>query len=367
MKANTEQGNYRVHCRLKKIMRERGLTVEELHTGARVAKETITALRKNDFKGVGAQTIARLCGSLGISVGELFELLPEDIWLPIRLARKVTIHFGSRALSAPRPADVRMPENVASGLYMGAWDFMAFQRISEYLTGLKTDITLDFALHLTGPGRGSDPAVQASARGIFDGGNHIVIGSPIANQFTEEVVCHAYGVAPYNPQLLSAFPYGFAWEAWRKVQSSFGWDGKNGPYGIAETSRPRRIVAPHVVVPSGEGSDGALILTYRVFRAPSQRETADDDERVIICLLGYGGPGTLAAARIATTPTCAAGLYPAARTVPRMRAVRCKHFSAASDLPIDKRELIGSELVPEPPGPSGEPDLRVAGDRPRRR
>lgn len=367
MKKHAELGSYRVHCRLKAIMRERGLTVEQLRTMAPVAKDSITALRRNDFKGVSTQTIARLCGVLGIGVGELFDLLPEDIWLPIRLAREVTIHFGSRALSAPRPAGVRLPENLASGQYMGSWDFTAFQSISEYLTGLKSDIKVSFALHLTGPGRGADPVVQASARGIFDGGNHIVIGSPIANQFAEEVVCHAYGVAPYNPQLTSSFPYGFAWEAWRKVQSSFGWEGKKEPFGIAETSRPRRVVAPHVVVPAGEGSDGALILTYRVFRAPSQRETADDDERVIICLLGYGGPGTLAAAQIATTPDCAAGLFPEARSLPRMRAVRCRHFSEAGEPPADRRRIISVELVPELSRSPHASGLDAACDRPRRR
>ena len=207
-------------------------------------------------------------------------------------------------------------------------------------------------------------AVRASAQRLFEGGNHIVIGSPIANQFTEEVVCHAYGVPPYNPQMRDAFPYGFEWDDWRQVRSSFGWQGHHKQFGIAAVPS-NKIVAPHVVVPSGEGTDGALILVYRVFQAPTQREVGDDDERVVICLLGYSGPGTLAAAQLATNPEFAAGLYPPARTVPRMRAVACKYFRAASALPDDNREVTEVKLIPEHKQPGPAPKGPGVGKRPR--
>jgi len=346
--------SYRVHCRLKEFMAEEKVTVEDLHERARVDRGTIAQLRSNSFHRVSKRAIARICGVLGVGIGELFELLPEDIWLPIRLTREVTIHFGSRAFAEPRPARMGASETVISRQFLGSWDFRAFQRINEYLMGLKLDIRMRFEEHITGAGRGMDPAVRASAQRVFDGGNHIVIASPVANQFTEEVVCHAYGVAPYNPQMRDAFPHGFQWDHWRQVRSSFGWQGQGKEFGIVALPS-NKLVAQHVIVPSGEGSDGALILVYRVFQAPAQRELGDDDERIVICLLGYGGPGTLAAAQLATNPEFVAGLYPPARKAPRMRAVACKYFREASALPDDNREVTEVRLIPEHKVPATTP------------
>jgi hypothetical protein len=287
-------------------------------------------------------------------------VLPEDVWLPIRLAREVTIHFGSRSLGGPQA--VRSSDPIISRQFIGSWDHRAFVKISEYLMRLGLGIRVSFEEHITGASRGMDPAVRASAVQLFEGGNHIVIGSQIANQFNEEVVCHAYGVPPYNPQMRDSFPYGFVWDHWRHVRSSFGWQGQGKQFGIAALPSGK-IVAPHVIVPSGEGTDGALILVYRLFQAPSQREVGDDDERIIICLLGYSGPGTLGAACLATNPESAAGLYPPARKQPRMRAVKCTYFRQATVLPDDNRELTGIDLVPEHKTPSPSTPRRVSSRR----
>ncbi len=357
--------NYRLHCRLKELMADRKMTVEDLHQTARVSRDTISLLRGNSFEGVRKRAIARICGVLGTGIGELFELLLEDIWLPIRLAREVTVHFGSRAFAEPRPARAGANDPVLSRQFLGSWDFRAFQCINEYLMSLKLDIRIRFEEHITGAGRGTDPAVRASAQRVFEGGNHIIIASPVANQFAEEVVCHAYGVPPYNPQLREVFPYGFQWDHWRQVRSSFGWQGDGKQFGIAALPSGK-VVAEHVVVPSGEGKDGALILVYRVFRAPSQREQNDDDERIVICLLGYGGPGTDAAARLATNPEFAAGLYPPGRRVPRMRAVTCRYFREASEAQIDNREVTEVKLIPEHKLPAPAPKARAIGGKLRR-
>jgi DNA-binding Xre family transcriptional regulator len=357
--------NYRVHCYLKELMARHNITVDELHEQARIGRETISQLRGNSFQGVSTKAIARLSGALGVTVGELFEVLPEDIWLPIRLTKEVTIHFGIRAFTEPRPAHCNNGEAVISRQFLGSWDFRAFKWISEYLMGLNLDIRIHFEEHITGAGRGIDPAVRTSAQRVFEGGNHIVIGSQIANQFTEEVVCHAYGVPPYNPQMRSTFPYGFEWDHWRQVRSSFGWQGQGKQFGIAALPS-NKLVAPCVVVPSGEGSDGALILVYRVFKAPTQREVGDDDECVVICLLGYSGPGTLAAARLATDPEHAAGLYPPARKVPRMRAVACKYFRQASAFGEDCREVTEVSLIAEPKQAAATPKGTTAGRKRRR-
>lgn len=356
--------NYHVHCLLKELMAQRNITVDELHLRARVSRETISRLRVNSLLGVRIKAIARICGALGVGISELFELSPEDIWQPIRLTKEVTIHFGSRAESEPHPVRAGAP-TVISRQSLGSWDFRAFKWISEYLMGLKLDIRVRVEEHITGPGRGLDPDVQASAQRVFEGGNHIVLASPVANQFAEEVVCHAYGVPPYNPQMRATFPYGFVWDDWRRVRSSFGWQGHGKQFGIAALPS-NKMVAPHVIVPLGEGSDGALILVYRVFQAPAQREVGSDDERVIICFLGYSGLGTLAAAQLATDPEHAAGLYPPARRVPLMRALACKTFREPSVFPGDSRTLTDVKLIPEHKQPGPAPKVRAAGGKPRR-
>lgn len=339
-----EYDNYRVHCLLKEIMRQKGISVGELHRRSGVSRDTIAQLRKNAFKGLSKRSIERICGALDITVSELFVVMPEDIWLPIRRAKEVTIHVGLRSWNEPRPARRGVP--VMGMQFIGGWDFRASMWISEYLMGLKLDIRVRFQEHITGAGRGVDPAVRASAQAIFGGGNHIVIGSPIANQFTEEVVCHAYGVPPYNPEVRSIFPYAFEWDNWRQVRSSIGRRGERKEFGIAELPS-NKIVAPHVIVPSGEGTDGALIVVYRVFNSPAQRVVGNDDERIVICLLGDSGLATSAAARLATNPAYAAGLYPPARMVPRMRAVKCTYTREPSDALVDNREVKDAILIPE--------------------
>jgi len=64
--------NYRVHCRLKEFMAERKVMVEELHERARVSRDTISQLRGNSFKRVSTRAMARICGVLGVGIGELW-------------------------------------------------------------------------------------------------------------------------------------------------------------------------------------------------------------------------------------------------------------------------------------------------------
>lgn len=364
MKTINGHENFRVHCTLQERMTAAGLTVDEFHKIARVSRETLGNWRRNKFKGFSTSTVGRVAGALGCGIGDLFVLLPEDIWLPIRLAKEVTIHFGSRAFTEPRPARNGDGNHVSREL-MGTWDFKTFQLISEHLMRLQRDIHVKTQLHVTGPRRINDPTAHTWAERVFERGNHIFIGSPRANGITEEVVCKAYGVAPYNPQMRGKFPYSFLWDDWREVLSSFGAQQRGKQCGISAMPS-NRIVAPHVNVASGKGSDGGLILTYRVFQAPARRESDDDDERVVICLLGYSGPGTLATAQIATNPECAAGLFPPARKVPRMRAVRCKHVCEASPIPGDNREVKEAELVPEQCTPPPASTLRAAAGGSRR-
>jgi hypothetical protein len=218
--------------------------------------------------------------------------------------------------------------------------------LSEYLTGLHLGINVRRQEHITGPGRGIDPAVRQSAQDIFKQGNHIILGSPIANQFAEEVVCEAYGVTPYDPQARARFPYGFEWNSWRQVPSSFGQRGAKKRFGIVEIPTSR-VVAPQVKASVGEdGTDGALIMVYRVFCPPVNRRVGEQ-ENVVICLMGDTGLGTLAAAMLATSSSDAAGLFPDSRMQARMRALKCEYRRPPGDPLIDNREVKSFALIPE--------------------
>lgn len=339
-----EYDAHRLYCRLDEILRERRMTGIELHRLSGVARETITQLRNNTFVGVSSRTIARICGVLCITPNELFVVIREDIWLPIRRAKEVTIHVGSRTWNEPHPARPGMPPMVGRQ-FVGRWDFRAFKQISEYLIGLNLGIKVHFQDHTTDPGQGVDAGMRAAAQAVFSGGNHIILGSPIASAFTELVVCSAYRVSPFSPKNRTSFPYAFEWDDWRQVRSSIGRKGAGESFGVAEMPS-NRIVAPHVIVPAGsEGTDGALIVVYRVLHVSETQKV--DDESVVICLLGDSGLGTFAAAQVAIDPQFATELYPALRKTPRMRAVKCRYGREPGDPLNDNREVRQVELVPE--------------------
>ncbi len=350
----------RVHCRLREIMHERRMKVEQLHRRTGVGRETIAALRKDEWTRVSREAIGRICGALNITLDELFVLILEDIWAPIKLSHEVTIHYGSRPFAEPQrtPGDARA--RGFSRQYAGVWDMRSFIHIFEYLKQMCPDISVRFQEHRTGVDRGFDPSVRESVRRVFASGNHVVIGSQIANQFTEEVVCFAYGVPPYAPGKRDAFPYGFVWDSERSITSSFGWQGIGEEFGIVST-RTGRPVALRTVVEQGEGQDCALILVYRMLQAPARRRHGADDERIVIAILGDSGLGTLAAAQVATDERFAAGLYPPERGKPHMRAVALNYIRAATASTYDNREVTEARLVedaehsesPPPAAPHG--------------
>ena len=366
----------RMYSRLLEIMREQHITVDELHRRTRVCRDAITALRLNSSQLVSPVSIARICEALNITLSDLFVLMPEDIWAPIRLAREVTIHYGSRSFGEPRLATGGPQDSLLSQQFIAARDTRAANWVSEYLMKLGAGIAVHRREHMTGIGRGFDPSIADAVRQVFERGNHVVIGSPVANQFAEEVVCHAHGVQPYVPRMHEAFPYGFVWDSRRSITSSFGWQGHGrgrsenfGPsFGIFSTQQGR-LVAFRTVVAEGEGDDCALILAHRIFQPQAVRTASAADERIVICILGHGGPGTEAAARVATDPKYAAGLYPPTRGTPHMRVVGAKYTRTATPDMVDNRVLTEAYLIddnPSPPTPAAAA-APAPETRPRRR
>jgi hypothetical protein len=216
--------------------------------------------------------------------------------------------------------------------------------ISEYLRGNFKNVNIRTMEHPSGLPGSFDPGIRAAAEAIMKGGNHLIIGSPISNRLCEEIICRMYGVPAFDPHSRHCFPYGHSWESGKEVRSSFGWRGHGKQVGIAELPS-NKIVAPCNLVASGHGNDGSLVASYRRLEPCAVREGGAPDERIIICLSGHSGPGTLAAAEIATDPACAAELYPAAFKTPRMRAVAATYNRPATETPYDNRELIDRRLI----------------------
>lgn len=358
----------RLRCRLRELMDERPVTVHALHDRTGIPRQAIVDMRGNKWKHVSPRTLGGLCGELNVTLDQLFELVPDDIWAPIRLRREVTIHYGSRALRESLDG-ARAGEDAPLRQFIGVWDQRAINLISEHLRATGPDILVQQVEHVTGVERGFDPAVREEARRLFREGNHVLIGSPIANQFAEEVVCHAYGAKPYAPQMRERFPYGFVWESARSVTSSFGWESVGAEFGIVST-RTGKLVAWRRTVLDGEGRDCALILVHRIWQSPVRRSSGGDEERVIIAILGHSGVGTHAAAELATDAACAARLYPPEPGKPLMRVVSATYTSSPVTPARDNREVTGwalADLQPSEGGGELPPDpAETAPCKPRR-
>ena len=338
----------KLYCRLREHLDERGLSMNSLARHAGVGRDAIGMLCRNDWQRVDRETLGRVCGALDVGLEDLFALHAEDIWFPIRLHRSVTIHIGSN------PWGPQADSKSSDGLWpqfhqqsIGAWDFRAFRVLTKHLARLGRDITVRSEEHQADVDFGFDEDESAGnlIEQVFTDGDHIVIGSPIANRFAEEIVCRLFGVTPYTPSRRTAFPFAFVWDARRGVTpSSFGYQALGKDIGIADL-RSGKLVARCNIVPQGEGQDCALILTFRFWKSRRTRQFGMDDERVIICLLGFSGAGTYAAAKAITDPKNAALLYPPEQQVPLMLPVTATTQRSATRSLRDTCRVTGVALV----------------------
>lgn len=335
-----------VQCRLREIMAERRIGVQELHELSGVSRASISALRTEGWKGVGRDTIGGLCGALKIDPGELFTLYERDIWYSVRTHRDVTVHFGSNSIPATDGGPARADEAVPfDRQYVAARDFSAFRRIMDHLAGIGRDIRVRLHEHAMGRDSGYGANGADAVERVFEGGNHVVIGSPIANPWAEPIVARMYGATPYTPSERNRFPYGFVWDSRRTVQSSFGWQGVGAEFGIASTETGRLVARRSLVMRSGAGEDCALIAVCRIFQPPRQRRFGRDDARTILCLLGHGGLGTEGAAMLATDPAYSSRLFPAKTGEPGMWVVSTQYLRPIITDNRDNRHVTGVSLV----------------------
>ena len=180
---------------------------------------------------------------------------------------------------------------------------------------------------------------------MFRSGNHVVIGSPLANPFTELVVCRIFAADPYTASEREKFPFGFAFESSRRVRSSFAWQAHGSEFGIFSTGTGQ-MVARRSLVPRGAiGEDCAVVLVYRIFQRRRDRAFVAEDARTIVCLLGHGSLGTEAAAMIATGKEHAARLFPAHYGKPEAFVVAAEYVRPLSSSGIDDRMIRDARVV----------------------
>jgi DNA-binding Xre family transcriptional regulator len=333
----------RIRFRLSELMAERGIEhVTDLAERACVSRNAIGALKNGTWQRVDRETLTRLCGALDATVGDLFVTEPADIWFPIRLRGEVTIHLGSISKAVPRAGGQLVPCERIEPQLVGYWDVRSLSYLMEHLARLAPRVTIRLREHMSG----SDSRGRTRVDELFEGGNHIILGSPLVNPIAEEVVCRCYKVAPRMVSPAAEIPYWFSWQSWQSVASSFGESGEGRKLGVVR-SRDRTMVARRTVVKEGRGEDCGLLLSYRRRLPPARRQYGRDDECIIIAILGHSGCGTLAGTWSACEPEVAARLYPSERNTPLLRTFRAGYLRSASSSSLDNREPFPGELLPE--------------------
>jgi DNA-binding Xre family transcriptional regulator len=329
----------RIVCRLRAIMHERGITsVKQLARMSGVTRAAISRLSNNTFTRLRRDILQRICGALELSsLDELFEVYDANIFYPISLHKEVTFHVGSESLA--RGSDTAAED--IDRLSMGAWDFRAMKEIHEYLNRTVPGIRVHVEEH-----ERYDRAIAETLDRTFDRGNHIIVGSQIANQLAEEVVCRTHKVQPYSPDQQTDIPFVFHWDTQRAIPSSFGMRGTAPKMGIV-SAHTGKLLAAHTRVTSGPGEDGALIMTYRVWREPVRRQFGRDDENIVIAILGYSGIGTYGGALVAIDRAASRELYPARTGTPLMRVVSVGYTRPPNPSRRDNREVTSAQLVSE--------------------
>lgn len=324
-----------MYCRLNEIMAEQRLTVAEACKRCRVSRNQVCALKLNDFERISRDAIDKICRGLDIGIQDLLVIYEEDPFYCVRLYKSLTVHLGACRALPPRPESGR-----PFGWFgYGGFDVSCLFEIPRLVERLGGDIAVKYRQHDLHTETGIKNVQQA-----FKLGNHMVIGSPVANRFAEYVVCAMYGVPPFTASAREKFPVNFVWDARTTPVSSFGYEGHGSDCGIISL-RTGKLVGRRTLVAQGEGWDCGLIVVLRLFQPPALRRFGRDDYRIIICVLGHSGPGTLAAMKVAIDPEYAKALWPERVGVPLMRVVWAKYTRHPNNDGLDNRQLTTYGLV----------------------
>jgi putative transcriptional regulator len=332
-------------CRLAELMSERGLNQWDLHVKSSVSRDRIRALAEGDFQLIHRDTILALCDALECETGELFVVVEKDAWRSARLAKELTIHVGSSSFPVSPPTGAPDGEAVIlDRQFCAARDLAAYQRIAEYFYRTGTGIRIRLVEHAMDRCGGGAPDLWHVVDRMFAAGNHVVIGSPLANPATELVLCRMFGIRPYTVSERGSFPYGFAFEPGRRVRSSFAWQSQGNEIGILSIATGK-MVARRTIVPRGAfGEDCSLLALYRIFDPPERRTAPGNDSRTIVVIAGHGSLGSEAGAIVATGQD-AATIFPARFEKPEVFVVAADYHRPPGSGGADDSVIQAARLI----------------------
>ena len=340
-----------LYCRLAEIMARKGLRVEDVCRRCGVHRCVVVNLRRNSFEKLSRSVITRICKGLNISLDALLEVYEEDALFPVRLHRHLTIHMGCNTVMAAANDPVAMGRHT-----IGSWDLRASIELRNAIEPSDgRSVQVQYQWH--------DLGVQTDTEAIdraFAAGDHVILGSPVSNRFTEYVVSRMFGVPPFTAAERHRFPANFVLDSAHCVPSSLAFQGQGTEFGIVST-QTGRMIARRTLVAEGQGEDCALIVVLRLFQPPKLRGVfGKDDQRVIVCALGHSGPGTLAAVRVLLDPRFASLLWPPKLGQPLMAAVSATYERAPGSNGRDNRVLTSWDLIDMATGESITKRLEAA-------
>jgi putative transcriptional regulator len=73
-----EDGVSRVHCRLDRLLAERGMTLTELSERVGVSVVNLSVLKNDRARAVRFSTLTAICDALECQPGDVLEVLPRD-------------------------------------------------------------------------------------------------------------------------------------------------------------------------------------------------------------------------------------------------------------------------------------------------
>lgn len=328
-----------LRVRLAELLEKHGWTQREFARRTQISKDRVSRLARNRFDMISREELEVMVSVLNVSIGDLFTLHREDVFLGPRRQGHLTIHMMMRAYEGLRIERRMLP------LTLSGWDVLAMDQLRELFSALAIRVSLATHRSVDPP----DPLLLRSLRRFCADGSHVVVGSPLGSQFSEHVVALLYGVESFSPENAGRLPYHFRWRSAHR--SSFGVSSESEPPGIVH-SATKRLVAGRTLPEAGLGEDCGLVITCRIPVAPHPlREQTEDhlpDERVIVVLAGHGGPGTLGCAQLLSDPDRSSDFYPPQPLKPRMRVVSVSYErDALGDGTQDTRRIVNARLLDE--------------------
>ena len=237
-------------CHLAEIMERGNLTIEDVCRLCKVHRSVVVSLRLNSFQKISRSVLVRICKGLDVSLDELFSMYDEDPLFPVRMHRQLTIHVGCNTFKGGGNGPGAIGRH-----YYSSWDVNASIELRDTVDrseGSKVSV----AYH------GHDLGIDTDERAIdraFDGGDHVILGSPVSNRFTEYVVCRMFGVPPFTATERKRFPANFVLDSAHSVPSSLCYQGQGKQFGIMSTETGRMIAEHTLAVLRGHSLNPIML------------------------------------------------------------------------------------------------------------